>query len=108
MKIYNKSMLTRLIIKNFAIIEDIDISFNEGLTVITGETGAGKSLIIDSINLLLGDRASVEMIRNGEEKASITGYFTFKNARLAATLNLLDVPYEDNLLVVSRTVSSAK
>ena len=108
MKIYNNSMLTRLIIKNFAIIEDIDISFNEGLAVITGETGAGKSLIIDSINLLLGDRASVEMIRNGEEKASITGYFTFKNARLTATLNLLDIPYEDNLLVVSRTVSSAK
>ena len=101
-------MLNRLIIKNFAIIEDIDISFNEGLTVITGETGAGKSLIIDSINLLLGDRASVEMIRNGEEKASITGYFTFKNARLSAVLNQLDIPYEDNSLVVSRTVSNSK
>ena len=99
-------MLNRLIVKNFAIIEDIDISFHEGLTVITGETGAGKSLIIDSINLLLGDRASVEMIRNGEEKASITGYFTFKNARLNATLNDLDVPYEDNELVISRNVSS--
>lgn len=99
-------MLNRLIVKNFAIIEDIDISFYEGLTVITGETGAGKSLIIDSINLLLGDRASVEMIRNGEDKASITGYFTFKNARLNATLNDLDVPYEDNVLVISRNVSS--
>ena len=99
-------MLNRLIVKNFAIIEDIDISFYEGLTVITGETGAGKSLIIDSINLLLGDRASVEMIRNGEEKASITGYFTFKNARLNATLNDLDIPYEDNELVIARNVSS--
>ena len=99
-------MLNRLVVKNFAIIEDIDISFHEGLTVITGETGAGKSLIIDSINLLLGDRASVEMIRNGEDKASITGYFTFKNARLNATLNDLDIPFDDNELVISRNVSS--
>lgn len=101
-------MLNRLIVKNFAIIEDIDISFHEGLTVITGETGAGKSLIIDSINLLLGDRASVEMIRNGEEKASITGYFTFKNARLNAALNELEIPYDDNEIIISRIVSSSK
>ena len=101
-------MLNRLIVKNFAIIEDIDISFHEGLTVITGETGAGKSLIIDSINLLLGDRASVEMIRNGEEKASITGYFTFKNARLNAALDELEIPYDDNEIIISRIVSSSK
>ena len=101
-------MLNRLIVKNFAIIEDIDISFHEGLTVITGETGAGKSLIIDSINLLLGDRASVEMIRNGEEKASITGYFTFKNARLNAALDELEIPYDDNEIIISRIVSNSK
>ena len=68
-------MLTRLIIKNWAIIEDADISFKDGLTVLTGETGAGKSLIIDSISLLSGVRASLEMIRQGSEKAIVTGYF---------------------------------
>lgn len=101
-------MLTNLNVKNFAIIEDIDISFKEGLTVLTGETGAGKSLIIDSISLLLGDRASIEMIRNGEEKAFISGTFTFKNIRLRSLLDNLDIPYSDNTITISRTISSTK
>ena len=70
-------MLLKLSVKNFAIIEDIDISFKDGLTVLTGETGAGKSLVIDCISLLLGERANLEMIRHGEEKATIVGTFTF-------------------------------
>ena len=101
-------MLRKLIVKNFAIIEDAEISFKEGLTVLTGETGAGKSLIIDSIQLLLGDRASLEMIRNGEDKAIIIGEFSFKNIRLKALLDSLDIPYEDNLLTITRIVSSSK
>lgn len=101
-------MLKRLNVKNFAIIEDIDITFENGLTVLTGETGAGKSLIIDSIHLLLGERAALEMIRNGEEKAIITGVFTFKNPRLSAILNELDISYEDNIITISRTVSTTK
>ena len=69
-------MIKKLIVKNFAILEDIEINFYDGLTILTGETGAGKSLIIDSISLLLGERASLEMIRNGEDKAVLTGLFT--------------------------------
>ena len=84
-------MLKQLSVKNFAIIEDVNIVFNSGLTVLTGETGAGKSLIIDSISLLLGERANSEMIRNGEEKATITGLFSFNNKRLAAYLSSLDI-----------------
>ena len=101
-------MLERLNVKNFAIIEDIDISFKEGLTVLTGETGAGKSLIIDSIDLLLGERASVEMIRNGEEKAQITGTFIYKNQRLESELNKLDIPYDNHQVIISRTISPNK
>lgn len=101
-------MLTKLSVKNFAIIEDIDISFKDGLTVLTGETGAGKSLIIDSIELLLGSRANLEMIRTGEEKAIITGTFTFSNKRLAGVLDSLDIPYDDYTLVISRTISQNK
>ena len=93
-------MLINLVVKNFAIIEDINISFKSGLTVLTGETGAGKSLIIDSISLLLGDRANSEMIRNGEEKATITGLFSFNNKRLGAFLDSIDISYEDNQLEI--------
>lgn len=98
-------MLKKLSVKNFAIIEDIDISFYDGLTVLTGETGAGKSLIIDSIELLLGDRAKLEMIRNGEDKAYITGYFSFNNVRLSSLLDKLDIPYINNEIKIFRSIS---
>ena len=64
-------MLVTLNVKNFAIIDNIQIDFSDGLTVLTGETGAGKSLIIDAIALLFGDRASNDLIRHGEQKATI-------------------------------------
>ena len=101
-------MLNKLSIKNFAIIEDVSISFKDGLTVLTGETGAGKSLIIDSINLLLGERANSELIRNGEDKAVIIGEFSFNNKRLEATLDKLDIEHFNNELVISRTISNNK
>ena len=101
-------MLINLSVKNFAIIEDVNISFKSGLTVLTGETGAGKSLIIDSISLLLGERANSEMIRNGEEKATITGLFYFNNKRLSAYLDSLDIEHINNKVEVNRTISNTK
>ena len=101
-------MLNRLTVKNFAIIEDIEISFKDGLTVLTGETGAGKSLVIDCISLLLGERANLEMIRHGEEKAIITGEFTFNNVYLSSLLNKLNVEYEDNTITITRVISSSR
>ena len=101
-------MLNRLTVKNFAIIEDIDITLENGLTVLTGETGAGKSLIIDTIDLLLGERASTEMIRNGKEKAEIIGYFNVKNPRISGILSNLDVDYLDGQIIISRTISQNK
>lgn len=101
-------MLINLSVKNFAIIEDVNISFKSGLTVLTGETGAGKSLIIDSISLLLGERANSEMIRNGEEKATITGLFDFNNKRLSAYLDSLDIEHINNKVEVNRTISNTK
>ena len=68
-------MLQSLNVKNFAIIDKVSIDFENKMTVLTGETGAGKSLIIDAIGLLFGDRASSEMVRYGEAKASIEGIF---------------------------------
>lgn len=68
-------MLIELDIKNFAIIKDIKVEFDQGMTVLMGETGAGKSILIDALSMLLGHRASSEMIRTGSEQASVTGLF---------------------------------
>ena len=64
-------MLSYISVKNFAIIENIEVHFKSGMTALTGETGAGKSLLIDAIGLLLGDRATSNIVRTGEQKATI-------------------------------------
>ena len=100
-------MLKKLSVKNFAILEDIEINFYDVLTILTGETGSGKSLIIDSISLLLGERASVEMIRNGEDKALISGQFSYSNIYLKSFLEKLGVENDGEIEVV-RTVSPTR
>ena len=100
-------MLKKLSVKNFAILEDIEINFYDGLTILTGETGAGKSLIIDSISLLLGERASLEMIRNGEDKALISGLFSYSNFYLQSFLEKLNVPNDGEIEII-RIVSPTR
>lgn len=73
-------MLAELSIKNFAIIEELTVSFERGLTVLTGETGAGKSIIIDAISLLVGCGSS-EFVRYGEAKAELEGLFLLESWR---------------------------
>ena len=101
-------MLIKLKVQNFAIIEDIEIDFKDGLTVLTGETGAGKSLIIDCIGLLLGERAASEMIRQGEEKAIVQGVFDNNSPLLRAALEKAGVPEKDGLIEIKRTISASK
>lgn len=101
-------MLKQLTIHNFAIIENIDIKFDAGLTILLGETGAGKSLIIDSLSLLLGERASTELIRNGEDKATIKGVFSVNNIHLNSILDKLGIVVLDNLITVERIISPNK
>ena len=72
-------MLQELSIKNFAIIDDLNISFSDGLTILSGETGAGKSIIINAVNLLLGSRATVSLIRTGYETAELEALFQITN-----------------------------
>ena len=100
-------MLKRLVISNFAIIENIDISFQDGFTVLTGETGAGKSLVIDSLSLLLGNRASSELIRQSEDKAVVQGVFNVHKPKLSALLKKLGVEEEEDI-VIERTISKTK
>ena len=75
-------MLLEISIKNFAIIEAISLNFEKGMTVLTGETGAGKSIIIDAMNMMLGARATTDVIRHCAPKAEIEGLFSVENSRL--------------------------
>ena len=68
-------MLKSLTIRNYALIESVEIEFESGLNILTGETGAGKSIIIDALSLILGDRASSDVVRKGSDKAIVEGIF---------------------------------
>ncbi len=87
-------MLRELDIRNFAIIEALTVSFTEGLTVLTGETGAGKSIIIDAVHLLAGGRGSQEFIRHGAKKAEIEGLFSIEDAKHPVFAKLADFGIE--------------
>ena len=89
-------MLVTLNVKNFAIIDNIQVDFNKGLTVLTGETGAGKSLIIDAISLLFGERSSNDLIRHGESKATIEGAFSDYDSKITNILDELSIDYDEN------------
>lgn len=101
-------MLENLIIKNFAIIEDLEVSFNKGMNVLLGETGAGKSIIIDALSLLMGRRSDFDKIRNGETKAFIEGTFYLENNVLLKEINDKYDILEDNQIIVSRTLENNK
>ncbi|GAA0055202.1 UNVERIFIED_CONTAM: DNA repair protein RecN [Streptococcus canis] len=93
-------MLLEISIKNFAIIEEISLNFENGMTVLTGETGAGKSIIIDAMNMMLGARASTEVIRHGANKAEIEGFFSVDaNPALAACLEASGIAMEEDLII---------
>lgn len=93
-------MLLEISIKNFAIIEEISLNFETGMTVLTGETGAGKSIIIDAMNMMLGARASVEVIRHGANKAEIEGFFSVeKNQSLVQLLEENGIGLADELII---------
>ena len=93
-------MLLEISIKNFAIIQEVSLTFDKGMTVLTGETGAGKSIIIDAMNLMLGSRATTDVIRHGSPKAEIEGLFSLeKNADLEAILTQQGIAVSDELII---------
>lgn len=93
-------MLLEISIKNFAIIEEISLNFEKGMTVLTGETGAGKSIIIDAMNMMLGSRATTDVIRHGAPKAEIEGLFTVENNRhLTALFEEQGLEWTDELII---------
>ncbi len=92
-------MLERLIINNIAIIKDIDVKFNKGLNIISGDTGAGKSLIIDSLLLLSGNRAYQNLIRYGEKSAFVEAYFTSQSPKLEEYLISIGITDTKNIVI---------
>ncbi|MDD3067946.1 MAG: AAA family ATPase, partial [Acholeplasmataceae bacterium] len=81
-------MIKALKVQNFALIDDLDMTFKHGLSALTGETGAGKSIILESLNLLFGKRSDAQMIRHGATKATVFGIFELNQAQM----NQLNLP----------------
>ena len=100
-------MLSSLRIKNYALVDQLEVEFQPGLNIITGATGAGKSVIVGAVNLILGERASIEAVRTGFDAASVEAVFKLPGDRtLKELLGKLGVIPHDDLLIIRREVSS--
>lgn len=97
-------MLTRLYIANYALIDQLEIEFNDGLTIITGETGAGKSIIMGALSLILGERADTHAIRDRQAKTIVEATFDIKDYRLKAFFDNNDIDYYEHECIVRREI----
>lgn len=97
-------MLRELKIENLAIIDELDLEFEDGFIVLTGETGAGKSIILSGINLLIGEKATIDMIRTGEKNLSAQGVFEINDEQREELLHKFEIDAEDNEVIVRRTL----
>lgn len=102
-------MLISLHVKNLALIEETEVNFKEGLNILSGETGAGKSIIIGSVNLALGARADKDMIRTGAEYALVELIFQIQDSGILAAVRALDIPVEeDGIIIIQRRIQSGR
>ena len=97
-------MLQNLRVKNLALIDEAEVDFQRGLNILTGETGAGKSIIIGSINLALGGKVQKEMLREGADYALVELIFDVTEKRQEEKLRQLEVLPEDGLVILSRKI----
>lgn len=101
-------MITTLAIRNYALIEDIRVELDEGLTVITGETGAGKSIILGALGMLLGKRADIGSVKDPSKKCVVEGHFSIKSYNLQQTFEENDLDYEDITIIRREILPSGK
>lgn len=101
-------MITTLIIKNYALIEDIRVDFNEGLTIITGETGAGKSILLGALALLLGKRADLGSVKDSSKKCIVEGHFSLGNYDLQSVFSENDLDYESQTIIRREILPNGK
>ena len=102
-------MLTELSVENFALVERVRLRFGAGLNLLTGETGAGKSILLDALGMVLGERTSSDSVRHGAEKARVEAVFALMagDSRLAPALESTGIESEDGLLILSRELSAS-
>ncbi len=101
-------MLTHLTIKNFALIEELSISFSDGFSIITGETGAGKSILLGALGLILGKRADLSSLKNKDEKCVIEGVFMISKYQLKSFFDENDLDYEEQTIIRREILPSGK
>ncbi|QXP78373.1 MULTISPECIES: DNA repair protein RecN [Winogradskyella] len=101
-------MLTSLYIKNYALIDELKVSFNNGLTIITGETGAGKSILLGGLSLVLGKRADLSQVKNAKEKCVIEAVFDVANYDLTTLFKALDLDYDVQTIIRREILPSGK
>src|ERR1700682_6104573 len=99
------SMLLELTVENYALVDRLRVRFHAGLNLLTGETGSGKSIVVDALGLLLGGRASAEMIRTGETRARVAGIFDVRDhAAIRRLLEPAGLEIEDGELLIEREI----
>ena len=101
-------MLQNMHVKNLALIDETEVEFSEGLNILTGETGAGKSIIIGSINLALGQRVPKELLKENGEPALVELIFSIEDEKVHKRLAELDIEVEDDIVILSRKITSGK
>jgi DNA repair protein RecN (Recombination protein N) len=101
-------MITTLVIKNYALIDDIRVELGQGLTIITGETGAGKSILLGALALLLGKRADLGSVKNPEKKCIVEGHFSIENYGLQLVFDENDLDYEPQTIIRREILPSGK
>ena len=99
-------MLESLHVRNYVLIDSLDLDFSDGFTVITGETGSGKSIILGALSLLLGQKADKEAVRKGSEMAEVSGTFSIGSSEVLSLCNDHEIEVEDNTLVLRRVIRS--
>src|SRR5438552_14154675 len=98
-------MLLELVVENYAVVERLRVQFHAGLNLLTGETGSGKSIVVDALGLLLGGRASADMVRTGETRAYVAGIFEVReNLPVRSLLEPLGLEVEEGELLVEREI----
>ncbi|MFR8318802.1 MAG: DNA repair protein RecN [Catenibacillus sp.] len=101
-------MLTGIRVKNLALIDEVEVDFTKHLNILTGETGAGKSILIGSVNAALGKKLSKDMIRKGQREALVELYFTVRDVRIKEALEAQAIPWEDGELIISRKITPSR
>ena len=98
-------MLESLKVKNYVLIDNLDLDFSEGFSILTGETGSGKTIIMGALGLLLGQKADKEAVRNGAEYAEVSGVFITNDKEVASFLNENDIEFEDDEILIKRVIT---